>query len=65
MTPIDAHARHTMDAIVDSGARIEQTAIYWRKGDVLILDNWTMLHGRGLPTSSVSPDRRILRASVQ
>jgi alpha-ketoglutarate-dependent taurine dioxygenase len=65
MTPIDDHARRTMDAIADSGASIEQTAIYWRKGDVLILDNWSMLHGRGLPTSSVSPDRRILRTSVQ
>jgi hypothetical protein len=62
MTPIDDYARHTMDAIADTGARIEQTA---RKGDVLILDNWNMLHRRGLPTSSASPDRLILRASVQ
>jgi alpha-ketoglutarate-dependent taurine dioxygenase len=65
MTPIEDHARHTLDAIAESAARIEQTVIYWRKGDVLILDNWSMLHGRGLPTSSLSSDRRLLRASVQ
>lgn len=65
MTPIDDHARHTMAAIADRGARIEQTAIHWRKGEVLILDNWNMLHGRGLRTPSVSPDRRILRVSVR
>lgn len=65
MTPIDDHARHTMQALAESAARIEQPAIYWRKGDVLILDNWSMLHGRGLPNSSLSLDRRILRASVK
>jgi Taurine catabolism dioxygenase TauD, TfdA family len=37
---------------------------HWKAGDVLIVDNWRMLHGRG-NTSVADPNRRLLRAYVQ
>jgi alpha-ketoglutarate-dependent taurine dioxygenase len=36
----------------------------WDGGDVLIIDNWRMLHGRGNETAG-DFERRLLRAYVQ
>jgi Taurine catabolism dioxygenase TauD, TfdA family len=39
--------------------------VSWRTGDVLVIDNWDVLHGRGLGSAEASPDRKLLRMSVQ
>jgi alpha-ketoglutarate-dependent taurine dioxygenase len=47
--------------IKDVGA----TAVHWNTGDVLIIDNWNVLHGRGLEATQASSDRKLFRVSVQ
>jgi alpha-ketoglutarate-dependent taurine dioxygenase len=50
------------------GHRSRETAfvpIDWRTGDFLVLDNWNVLHGRGLGDTEASPNRKLLRVSVQ
>jgi alpha-ketoglutarate-dependent taurine dioxygenase len=39
--------------------------VHWRIGDVLIIDNWNVLHGRGLAGTQASSDRKLFRVSVQ
>jgi hypothetical protein len=39
-------------------------AFHWKAGDVLVIDNWRVLHGRG-NRSTADPSRRILRAYVR
>ncbi len=41
------------------------TLVSWRTGDVLVIDNWNVLHGRGHGPAEASQDRRLLRVSVQ
>jgi hypothetical protein len=41
------------------------TLVHWQTGDVLVVDNWNVLHGRGLGLSEASSDRKLLRVSVQ
>ena len=36
----------------------------WKRGDVLVIDNWRMLHGRGTDTNT-APGRVLLRAMVR
>jgi hypothetical protein len=40
------------------------TLVHWQTGDVIMIDNWNVLHGRGLGPLA-SPDRKLLRVSVQ
>jgi len=40
-------------------------AIGWQPGDVVVIDNWRVLHGRGFQTGQASDDRRLLRMSIQ
>jgi hypothetical protein len=65
MEPIDDNARRTTEMIVHRGMGSNLTIIHWRKGDLLIIDNWRVLHGRGHAGLRTSRDRRLLRASVQ
>lgn len=41
------------------------TVIHWREGDVLVVDNRNVLHGRGDAAITASPDRRLERLSIQ
>jgi hypothetical protein len=52
-------------ALAASIATFTPTTIQWRAGDILIIDNWRVLHGRGLPNTRVSTDRRLLRVAVR
>jgi alpha-ketoglutarate-dependent taurine dioxygenase len=38
---------------------------WWQPGDVLVIDNYMVLHGRGVNDESASSDRKLLRASVE
>jgi hypothetical protein len=52
-------------ARVIAACTVNLTVVEWAAGDILIIDNWRVLHGRGLATSAASPDRRLMRVSVQ
>jgi L-asparagine oxygenase len=60
MTPAVPTKVGSMVLIRDLIAQAKQTEISWNKGDLLIVDNHRILHGRS--TSQINdPDRRLLR----
>jgi alpha-ketoglutarate-dependent taurine dioxygenase len=65
MTPVCSDAHAVLDLITGRMADAEPAAIRWRTGDVLVIDNWHMLHGRGLAGKLPSPDRSLFRVAVQ
>lgn len=65
MTPASAEAAHLQAAIQSQLDGCTRATIHWREGDVLIIDNWNVLHGRGEAAIAASPDRRLERVSVQ
>ena len=38
---------------------------HWVAGDILVVDNWRVLHGRGLGAGMPSSDRALLRVAIQ
>jgi hypothetical protein len=65
MVPQGAESEATIKLIAHRAREVGFTAVHWRTGDVLVIDNWNVLHGRGLGASETSPDRKIFRMSVQ
>lgn len=65
MKPMFADGRRAMTAITLRAAELGPTVFNWKARDILIIDNWRVLHGRGLPSSVASLDRHILRVSIQ
>jgi hypothetical protein len=65
-----------MAAINDAAIEITQTilacagslslpSIEWAPGDILVIDNWQILHGRGRSAVAASTGRELLRVTVQ
>jgi hypothetical protein len=51
-------------AVLSDAASAEQVSeVRWRKGRVLIIDNWRVLHGRSIATAP-DPNRTLLRVYV-
>lgn len=65
MMPLDDDARAAMDAVVARAAEMTPQEHHWAAGEILVLDNWRVLHGRGRANDRASSDRRLLRVSVQ
>ena len=65
MMPTTSDAIETLREIEVRAAETTPTIFDWQIGDMLVVDNWRVLHGRGFESSVVSPDRRILRVAVQ
>jgi Taurine catabolism dioxygenase TauD, TfdA family len=65
MIPQGFESEASIRLIAHRAREVGFTLVYWRAGDVLVIDNWTVLHGRGLGISEASSDRTILRVSVQ
>ncbi|EIG58036.1 TauD/TfdA family dioxygenase [Bradyrhizobium sp. WSM1253] len=65
MTPASVEAVHVQAAIQSQLDCCMMATIHWREGDVLIIDNWSVLHGRGEAAIAASPDRCLVRVSVQ
>jgi alpha-ketoglutarate-dependent taurine dioxygenase len=65
MVPQGKEAQASARLIAHRGKEVGVTAVHWRIGDVLIIDNWNVLHGRGLAGTQASPDRKLFRVSVQ
>jgi hypothetical protein len=65
MVPQGKEAQASAWLIAHRAKEVGVTAVHWRIGDVLIIDNWNVLHGRGLAGTQASPDRKLFRLSVQ
>jgi alpha-ketoglutarate-dependent taurine dioxygenase len=65
MTALHANGRAAIDLLSDRTAKCDRSAVDWQAGHILIIDNWTVLHGRGHFNSVASPDRTLLRMSIQ
>ena len=65
MKPLCPDADALAKTIAARSEELGPTAIYWMAGDILILDNWRVLHGRGTGPSVPSRERCILRVAVQ
>ncbi|SRR6266700_5590282 len=65
MMPQGSESKTSLKLIAQRASEVGFTLMHWRTGDVLIIDNWTVLHGRGLGISEASSDRKLLRVSVQ
>jgi Taurine catabolism dioxygenase TauD, TfdA family len=65
MVPQGADSEASVRLIADHASEVGFTLVHWRTGDVLVIDNWNVLHGRGLGVSETSSDRELLRVSVQ
>jgi hypothetical protein len=65
MVPTGPEGRRAMAAIADYARGANWSAVHWRAGGVLIIDNWNVMHGRGSAGSEASVDRLILRSSVR
>ncbi|WP_338834581.1 TauD/TfdA family dioxygenase [Bradyrhizobium septentrionale] len=64
MMPQGAESEASASLIAHRADEIGFTLVHWRTGDVLVLDNWNVLHGRGLGAAEASNDRKLLRVSV-
>ena len=62
MLPVDAEGEDTFAALSDI-VEAKALSIDWSVGDVLVFDNWRLLHGRGGGGSVASTDRMLLRAT--
>jgi alpha-ketoglutarate-dependent taurine dioxygenase len=65
MVPQGTESEAGAKLIAHRANEIGFTLMHWRTGDVLVMDNWTVLHGRGLGLSEASSDRKLLRLCVQ
>lgn len=65
MTPGTPDAAAALEAMRRRLSGCEKIEFHWQEGDVLIINNWKVLHGRGEAATSASSDRHLLRVSVQ
>jgi alpha-ketoglutarate-dependent taurine dioxygenase len=65
MVPQSKEGEASAKSIAHRAKEVGVTAVHWRIGDVLIIDNWNVLHGRGLGDTQSSSDRKLFRVSVQ
>ncbi|WP_187429848.1 hypothetical protein ROLI_010740 [Roseobacter fucihabitans] len=63
MFPKDNHARIAADAISRWPNPKSSKTINWSRGSLLVIDNWTMLHARGV-VSDHHGHRSLLRATI-
>jgi hypothetical protein len=59
LEPLDERGRKAIQLIEDRATRALSYAHHWRRSDVLIIDNWRVLHGRS-PSDNGS-GRRLAR----
>ncbi|KRF09736.1 hypothetical protein ASG89_16110 [Paenibacillus sp. Soil766] len=64
MRPTNKESSVTMNELNDSISKIKLEIINWSQGDILIIDNWRCLHGRGVANSSAKAVRVIERVTI-
>ncbi|WP_456683109.1 TauD/TfdA family dioxygenase [Bradyrhizobium sp. USDA 3311] len=65
MVPLGSDSEASVKIITDRARDIGFTPVHWQTGDVIIIDNWNVLHGRGHSDDQASTDRKLLRVSVR
>jgi alpha-ketoglutarate-dependent taurine dioxygenase len=65
MLPVSPDGRQALQEVSERAAEIKQNCFNWQFGDILVVDNWRVLHGRGVASSLASLDRCILRVAIQ
>lgn len=65
MFPMLVEGEQAIAAVALRAAECGPTTFHWKANDILVIDNWQVLHGRGLSSAMASPDRCILRVSIQ
>jgi alpha-ketoglutarate-dependent taurine dioxygenase len=65
MVPLGPDGAASVKVIADRAREIGFTTVHWQTGDVIIIDNWNVLHGRGHSDDEASTDRMLLRVSVK
>lgn len=64
MTPMSADGVVAMSAFTSKRQSKSIVRHHWQRGDILMLDNWRTLHGRG-DNSSAAPSRTLVRTMVR
>jgi hypothetical protein len=64
MEPVNEASVEAMNLYCYERQRTNTAEINWKVGDILIIDNWRVLHGRGNRVAA-DPNRQLLRAYVQ
>ena len=62
MEPLDARGEEALQIVSDAIGRTDVIKHEWRRGEILLIDNWKMLHGR---TATAANSRLLFRVSVQ
>lgn len=62
LEPVDERGREALALVADRIADAPSAAHHWRQGDILIIDNWRVLHGRS--SSHRGSGRRLARILV-
>ncbi|MCM3420865.1 TauD/TfdA family dioxygenase [Sphingopyxis alaskensis] len=62
LEPLDERGRKAMQLVENRATRAPSYAHHWRRGDVLIIDNWRVLHGRS--PSDHGSGRRLARILI-
>jgi alpha-ketoglutarate-dependent taurine dioxygenase len=65
MVPQDNAGRELLKAVAQHSREAKSLSVDWRPGDLIVFDNWTVLHGRGFGDTKVSLDRKLLRVGVR
>ena len=62
MEPLDARGEKALQIVGDAIGRITVIKHEWRRGEILLIDNWNILHGR---TATAADKRLLFRVSVK
>lgn len=62
MEAVDERGRSAMSTVEERIARAEPVRHDWRRGDILVIDNWRMLHGRA--SAQGASGRRLARVMI-
>jgi Taurine catabolism dioxygenase TauD, TfdA family len=65
MRPASSQSAKLAVRFDDALSRAPRHIHRWAPGDILVLDNWRVLHGRGLGAGMSSSDRTLLRVTIQ
>lgn len=65
MVPVGEAGETAAVALDQALQQVPRHEFHWKEGDVLVIDNWQVLHGRGQDDGRVSPDRILFRVSIE
>lgn len=63
MCPANRAARRFNSVYQSIVEGVSSTMVYWEPGDLVLLDNWRLVHARGAPSQSLESPRMLIRVS--